>query len=332
MLSTFIDNLPLWHRYWRIRCDALGIDPLQPYDTWAPLTSDPPHVSYEQAVEWICAGLEPMGEEYIVAIQRGCSEERWVDVYPNQGKRGGAFSSGVHGTHPFIVMSYNDTLFSLSTLAHELGHSMHSYLAWESQPAVYSDYSFFVAEVASNFHQAMVRAYLLTQSDDPIFRIAVIEEAMANFYRYFLIMPTLARFELESHKLVEKGQGLTAELLKDLCGAFFKEAYGPDVHIDPDRVGIIWATFGHLYVDYYVYQYATGIAGAYAISQKILSGDDGAVEKYLDFRKLGGADYPIKALEVAGVDLTSSQTIQAAFNGMGELIDELELLLDEVKP
>jgi oligoendopeptidase F len=170
------------------------------------------------------------------------------------------------------------------------------------------------------------------QSEDPIFRIAVIEEAMANFYRYLLIMPTLARFELESHQLVEKGQGLTAELLKDLCGTYFKEAYGPDVHINPDRVGIIWATFGHLYVDYYVYQYATGIAGAYAISHKILSGDEDAVDQYLDFLKFGGADYPVKALEVAGVDLTSPQPIQAAFDGMGKLIDELELLLDEVKP
>ena len=250
LISTFKANLSLWHRYWRIRRETLGLDRLEPFDAMAPLTDTRPNVPYQQAVEWICSGLEPLGEDYIAAIQLGCGEERWVDVYPNQGKRGGAFSSGVHGTHPFIVMSYNDTLFSLSTLAHELGHSMHSYLTWQNQPPVYSSYSLFVAEVASNFHQAMVRAYLLELSDDPIFRIAVIEEAMANFYRYFLIMPTMARVELESHRRVENGQGLTAQILNNLCVTYFEEACGPEMHIDPERVGIIWATIGHLYVDY----------------------------------------------------------------------------------
>ena len=327
LLDTFRENLPLWHRYWRIRREALGLERLQTYDTWAPLTDQRPQVTYDQAVDWICAGLAPMGKEYVDAIRRGCGEERWVDVYPNKGKGGGAFSSGVHGTHPFIVMSYNDTLFSMSTLAHELGHSMHSYLAWKNQPAVYGDYSLFVAEVASNFHQAMVRSYLLEQYEEPSFRIAVIEEAMANFYRYFLIMPTLARLELESHQRIEKGQGLTAQLLKELCLSLFEEAYGPDVMLDPERAGMIWATFGHLFVDYYVYQYATGIAGAYAISQQILSGDEFAVNHYLEFLKLGGSCYPLDALLIAGVDLASPEPVQAAFDGMKALIDELETLL-----
>ncbi len=330
LLETFQTNLPLWHRYWNIRREALGGKRLQVYDTWAPLASERPHVPYEQAVEWICAGLEPMGEAYTAAIRRGCSEDRWVDVYPNQGKRGGAFSSGVHGTHPFIVMSYNDTLFSLSTLAHELGHSMHSYLTWNNQPVVYSDYSLFVAEVASNFHQAMVRAYLLEQFDQPEFRIAVIEEAMANIYRYLLIMPTLARLELESHQRIEKGMGLTAQILKELCLEYFKEAYGPGVELDPERTGMIWATFGHLYVDYYVYQYATGIAGASAFAQKILSGESGAVDRYLAFLNVGGACYPIDALSTAGVDLASPQPVQAAFDSMETLLDELEFLLGKI--
>lgn len=206
---------------------------------------------------------------------------------------------------------------------------MHSHLTWKHQLPVYSDYSMFVAEVASNFHQAMVRAYLLDQHTDPHFRIAVIEEAMANFYRYFLIMPTLARFELEIHQRVENGHGLTADLLKELCASLFKEAYGPDIQFDPDRVGMIWATFGHLYVDYYVYQYATGIAGAYAISRRILSGEQDAVNAYLEFLKLGGARYPIEALQIAGVDLTTLDPVYAAFEGMESMLDELEELIQD---
>src|SRR5262249_18269691 len=150
------------------------------------------------------------GDAYVETMRRGLLEQRWVDIYPNQGKRMGAFSSGVQGTPPFILMSYNDDIFSMSTLAHELGHSLHSYHTWQTQPPVYSDYSLFVAEVASNFNQALVRAHLLDHNTDPEFQIALIEEAMANFHRYFFIMPTLARFELEIHQRVERGEALTA--------------------------------------------------------------------------------------------------------------------------
>ncbi len=177
-------------------------------------------------------GAAPAWREYVAALRQGSLRDRWVDIYPNQGKRQGAFSSGWKGTFPFIMMSYNDSLNSLSTLAHELGHSMHSYLTWQTQPMIYSDYSLFVAEVASNFHQAMVRAHLLATQDDPGFQTAVIEEAMYNFHRYFFQMPTLARFELEMHERTERGEGLTAGLMIDRMAALFEEGYGGEMHVD----------------------------------------------------------------------------------------------------
>lgn len=327
LIDTFKQNLPTWHRYWDIRREILGLDKLHPYDIWAPLTNDQPAVPYPQAVEWILEGLEPLGEEYVDILRSGCTTNRWVDIYPNQGKRSGAFSSGAPGSHPFILMSYNDTVFSLSTLAHELGHSMHSYLTWENQPIVYSDYSLFVAEVASNFHQAMVRAHLLNQNPDPNFQISVIEEAMANFHRYFLIMPTLACFELEMHEAVERGESVTSERMIELCADLFAEAYGSGMEIDRERVGILWATFGHLYVDYYVFQYATGISGAHSLSKRILSGAEDAVEDYLSFLKAGSSLYPIDALKMAGVDLTKSDAVEESFKVLAGMVDRLEELV-----
>lgn len=326
LIDTFRRNLPTWHRYWAIRRRVLGVETLQPYDVWAPLTSAQPQVPYPQAVEWIAEGLRPLGEEYVAALRQGSLRDRWVDIYPNQGKRQGAFSSGWKGTFPFIMMSYNDSLNSLSTLAHELGHSMHSYLTWQTQPMIYSDYSLFVAEVASNFHQAMVRAHLLATQDDPGFQTAVIEEAMYNFHRYFFQMPTLARFELEMHERTERGEGLTAGLMIDRMAALFEEGYGGEMHVDRDRVGITWAQFGHLYANFYVFQYATGISAAHALAQRILSGTPGAAESYVAFLKAGSSLYPLDALKLAGVDMTTPAAVESAFEVLAGYVDRLEAL------
>ena len=327
LINTFKKNLSVWQRYFEIRKKALGVDELRPYDMWAPLAKKRVKIPFEQAVDWIAAGLLPLGKDYVGVLRNGCLEERWVDVYPNIGKRTGAFSWGVQGTHPFIMMSYTDEIFSLSTLAHELGHSMHSYLTWENQPSVYSEYSLFVAEVASNFNQAMVRAHLLGSNDDPDFQISVIEEAMANFYRYFFIMPTLARFELATHQRVEKGEALTADVMIGLMVDLFSEGYGDKVQVDRERVGITWAYFPHMFNDFYVYQYATGISGAHALSGRVLRGEPGAVEDYLGFLKTGSSAYPLEMLKKAGVDLTSPQPVEETFAVMSSYVDRLEKLL-----
>ncbi|HEX3051731.1 MAG TPA: oligoendopeptidase F [Aggregatilineaceae bacterium] len=327
LIETFRQHLPTWHRYWRLRRQVLGLDELHPYDVWSPLTSSKPTVPYSQAVDWISEGVRPLGDDYVEILRRGCLQDRWVDIYPNQNKRQGAFSSGWQGTFPFIMMSYNNTLESVSTLAHELGHSMHSYHTWQNQPIIYSDYSLFVAEVASNFHQAMVRAHLLQTNTDPAFQIALIEEAMYNFHRYFFQMPTLARFELEIHERTERGEGLTSDAMINLMADLFAEGFGSEGYIDRNRLGMTWATFGHLYANFYVFQYATGISAAHALADGILSGQPGAVDNYLSFLKAGHSLYPLDALKLAGVDMTTPAAVEKTFAVMTGYIERLENLL-----
>ncbi|HEX3508267.1 MAG TPA: oligoendopeptidase F [Candidatus Dormibacteraeota bacterium] len=331
VIRAFQDNLGTWHRYWRVRRRALGLSALEPYDLQARLGLSKRPVSYEEAVDWISEGVSSLGAEYVDVLRKGSLEERWVDVYPNKGKRMGAFSTGTPGTYPFIFMSYNEDIYSMSTLAHELGHSMHSYYTRKTQPFVYSGYGLFQAEVASNMHQALTRRYLLATNKDPEFQIAVIEEAMANFYRYFFIMPTLARFELEIHERVEKGMALTADDLNHLAADLISEVYGPEVELSErnrERVGSTWAQFHtHLYSNFYVFQYATGIAGANHLAERVAAGDPEAVRNYLAFLKSGGSMYPLDGLRLAGVDMASPEPVASAFAAFAGMVDRLEELV-----
>ena len=297
------------------RRKALGVKVLQPYDVWAPLSKKKVAVPFEQAVDWICDGLAPMGDDYVRLMRKGCLEDRWVDRSPNAGKRQGAFSNrSTPDMHPFILMSYNDNVGSMSTLAHELGHSMHGYLSCRAQPMIYTQYSSVVAETASNFHQVMTRAHLLDNNKDKNFQINVLEEAMGNFHRYFFIMPTLARFELETHQRIEKGQALTADSMIELMADLFSEGYGGKMNVDRQRVGITWGTFTtHMYIDYYSFQYSIGISAAHALGKRILDHQPNAVEDYLNFLKAGSSVYGIELFKQAGVDMTTTKPIEDTF-------------------
>ena len=331
IIRAFEANVGTWHRYWRMRRRALDLEVLKPHDTRAPLHTSRLRVPYEQAVDWVSAGVAPLGEEYVRVLRKGALEDRWVDIYPNKGKRMGAFSTGVPDTNPFIFMSYNDDIFAMSTLAHELGHSMHSYYARKTQPFIYANYGLFQAEVASNMHQALTRQYLLDTQPDPEFHVAVLEEAMANFYRYFFIMPTLARLELTLHERVDRGRPITASYLNGVTADLIAEVYGDEVDIsgpDRDRAGSTWAQFHtHLYSNFYVYQYATGIAGAHHLAGRVADGDQGAAAAYIAFLKSGGSMYPLDGLKLAGVDMSSTEPVNAAFEALAKTVTRLEELL-----
>jgi oligoendopeptidase F len=224
------------------------------------------------------------------------------------------------------MMSYTDDLESMSTLAHELGHSMHSYYTRGTQPMVYANYSMFVAETASNFNQALVRAHLFKQNSDSNFQIALIEEAMSNFHRYFFIMPTLARFELEIHTRVEQGKSPTADDMIGLCADLFAEGYGGEMDIEREREGITWATFRHLYNAYYVFNYATGLSAAHAIARRVLDGVPGVVEAYRKALTVGSSVYPVETIRITGVDMNTPEPVEQTFAILAEMVDRLETL------
>ena len=328
LIDTYKKHIPTWHRYWDVRRRALGYEKIHPWDIWAPLTAEDPELTYLEAVDMIAAGMAPLGDDYVATMKRGCLEQRWVDYAINEGKSEGAFSFGTYDSHPFIMMSFDGNLSSMSTLAHELGHSMHSHYTRNHQPFVYSNYSMFVAEVASNFNQAMVRAHLFAGSDDRSFQLALIQEAMDNIHRYFFIMPTLARFEFEVHTRMENEAPLTPEMLNQIMSDFYAEGYGETMSDDRRRTGITWAQFGHLYEAFYTFQYATGISAAHALANAILADDDpDAVDRYRAFLRAGSSDYAIPVLQAAGVDMSTPLAVEETFKVLEGLVDRLEGLI-----
>jgi oligoendopeptidase F len=327
LLDTVWAHFPVWHRYFNVRRRLLGLPEgeLHGYDLEAPLAPQPPF-PWQEGVDAILKSLAPLGEEYVAEVRRGMAE-RWTDRAANLGKGGGAFSSGVYGTEPFISMTWQDNLTSVSTLTHEIGHSMHSLLTWRHQPVTYANYGLSAAETASNLNQALMGVSLLAERDDRDWTIAVIEERMANNMRYLFTMPILARFELAAHERVEAGEALSADWMSRTLLGFYREGYGGEVMIDPARMGITWARFGHLFMNFYVFQYGIGIAAAAALAQAILAEGEPARERYLAFLRAGGSVDPIVALREAGIDMSSPEPIERAFTILSGYVDRLEELV-----
>ncbi|KML24986.1 MULTISPECIES: oligoendopeptidase F [Priestia] len=328
LVKTVNDNLHLLHRYIDLRKKVLGIEELHMYDLYTPLVKDVKmEVTYEEAKDYILKGLKPLGEGYLNVLKEGF-ENRWVDVHENKGKRSGAYSSGTYGTNPYILMNWQDNVNNLFTLAHEFGHSVHSYYTRKTQPYPYGDYSIFVAEVASTCNEALLNDYLLKTIDDEKQRLYLLNHYLEGFRGTVFRQTMFAEFEHDVHVRAQNGEPLTPELLTKLYYDLNKKYFGDNLVID-EEIGLEWARIPHFYYNYYVYQYATGFSAAAALSKQILEEGDAAVERYVGFLKSGSSDYPIEVLKKAGVDMTTSQPIEEALAVFEEKLTEMERLLNQ---
>ncbi|MGE7714900.1 oligoendopeptidase F [Priestia megaterium] len=328
LVKTVNDNLHLLHRYIDLRKKVLGIEELHMYDLYTPLVKDVKmEVTYEEAKDYILKGLKPLGEDYLKVLKEGF-ENRWVDVHENKGKRSGAYSSGTYGTNPYILMNWQDNVNNLFTLAHEFGHSVHSYYTRKTQPYPYGDYSIFVAEVASTCNEALLNDYLLKTIDDEKQRLYLLNHYLEGFRGTVFRQTMFAEFEHDVHVRAQNGEPLTPELLTKLYYDLNKKYFGDNLVID-EEIGLEWARIPHFYYNYYVYQYATGFSAAAALSKQILEEGNAAVERYVGFLKSGSSDYPIEVLKKAGVDMTTSQPIEEALAVFEEKLTEMERLLNQ---
>ncbi|ADE67755.1 MULTISPECIES: oligoendopeptidase F [Priestia] len=328
LVKTVNDNLHLLHRYIDLRKKVLGIEELHMYDLYTPLVKDVKmEVTYEEAKDYILKGLKPLGEDYLNVLKEGF-ENRWVDVHENKGKRSGAYSSGTYGTNPYILMNWQDNVNNLFTLAHEFGHSVHSYYTRKTQPYPYGDYSIFVAEVASTCNEALLNDYLLKTIDDEKQRLYLLNHYLEGFRGTVFRQTMFAEFEHDVHVRAQNGEPLTPELLTKLYYDLNKKYFGDNLVID-EEIGLEWARIPHFYYNYYVYQYATGFSAAAALSKQILEEGDAAVERYVGFLKSGSSDYPIEVLKKAGVDMTTSRPIEEALAVFEEKLTEMERLLNQ---
>ena len=324
LIDAVHQNMDKMHRYVRLRKKLLGLDELHYYDLYTPLISGvDKEIPFEEAKQTIYEGLEPLGDEYRGILKKGF-ESRWIDVYPNEGKRSGAYSAGA-SVHPYVLMNYTGTLDSQFTLAHEMGHALHSYYSNHHQNPVDADYVIFVAEVASTCNEALLMEYLLSKTTDKKERIYLINHFLDQFKGTLYRQTMFAEFELIIGRLVSEGKTLTAELLCREYKKLNELYYGTDAVID-DYIAVEWARIPHFYMNYYVFQYATGYSAAIALSRKILAEGESAVKDYIGFLSGGCSKSPIDLLKDAGVDMTTPAPVNDALALFGRLLDEMEEL------
>ncbi|SNR35521.1 oligoendopeptidase F [Halorubrum vacuolatum] len=326
LVDTVGDNLDVLHRHAELKRRALGVDTLESHDLYMSLTGDQgPDVEYDQAVEWVIEAVEPLGEAYQDRMAEGL-HSRWVDVYENRGKRSGAFSSGTYDTQPFIMMNYQDDIASMFTLAHELGHSMHSELAGETQPWHDAGYEIFVAEIASTVNETLLTHYLLENLEDETLRTHVLDEYLERFRSTLFRQTMFAAFEAEIHERIENDEALTPDVLDEQYAALKGAYYEP-----AELTGGIereWQRIPHFYYNFYVYQYATGISAAAAIVKRIQAEGETAAADYREMLRAGGSAYPLEVVERAGIDMASPEPIEAAIDVYDGYLDEVASLLD----
>jgi oligoendopeptidase F len=328
-------NLGTFHRYLKLRQRILGVDQLHYYDLYAPLVENVDlEYTFEESRKNIIEALKPLGKDYVAVVNKAFSS-RWIDVYPTEGKRSGAYSDdgAAYDVHPYILLNYNGKYDDMSTVAHELGHTMHSYLSTKNQPYATSDYPIFVAEVASTFNEALLIDYMLKQIKDDRVRLSLLGNYLEGIKGTVFRQTQFAEFELKIHEMAEKEESLTGDVLDSVYDEIVKKYYGHDknICIVDDNIKAEWMYIPHFYYNFYVYQYATAFTASAALSEKTLAGDKNSTKKYIEFLSSGSIDYPINLLKKAGVDLTTSEPLELTMKKMNRVMDEMEKILDKMK-
>lgn len=326
LIEAVHENLPLMHKYVSLRKKILAVDELHMYDLYTPLVNDMnSDIPFEEAKKMVKEGLRPLGEDYAKRLEEGFSN-RWIDIYENQGKRAGAYSWGAYGIHPYVLLNYTNNLKNVFTLAHEMGHALHSYYSDANQTFINAGYKIFVAEVASTCNESLLIHYLLNKATDKKEKAYLINYFMEQFRGTVFRQTMFAEFEKETHALVEKGETLSAEVLSKLYYDLNVKYYGDDIVVDSE-IALEWARIPHFYNAFYVYQYSTGFSAAMAISKKILEGNQEVIEGYFKFLSSGGSMYPIDLLKLCGVDMTKEDAVNDALKLFAELLTQYEELI-----